>query len=151
MPGENRGMIKPRPKPASTRSSIVFSTIVVPVQAAAEKTTTRPYRQRRGLAASQSASQMRPGSSGDSNFHAQNGWSSFRSPAFSSSKRLKLVPEPRIFTLDWELVPEPLPILHFSATHTYQNLGWIPPCNWLSIYFINFDCYFALNQNVVVQ
>ena len=49
------------------------------------------------------------------------------SPAFSSSKRLKLVPEPRIFTLDRELVPEPGPIFHFAAAHTYQNLGWVPP------------------------
>ena len=71
-------------------------------------------------------SQTRPGSSGDWHFHAQNGSSSFRSPAFSSSKRLKLVPEPRIFTLDRELVPEPLPIFHFAAAHTYQNLGWVP-------------------------
>ena len=60
-------------------------------------------------------------------FHAQNGSSSFRSPAFSSSKRLKLVPEPHIFTLDRELVPKPLPIFHFAAAHTYQNLGWVPP------------------------
>ena len=68
-------------------------------------------------------SQTRPGSSGDSHFHAQNGSSSFRSPAFSSSKRLKPVPEPRIFTLDRELVPEPLPIFNFAAAHTYQYLG----------------------------
>ena len=79
--------------------------------------------QRRGLAAGQSASQTRPGSSGESHVHAQNGSSSFRSPAFSSSKRLKLVPEPRIFTLDRELVPEPGPIFHFAAAHTYQKLG----------------------------
>ena len=65
--------------------------------------------------------------SGDSHFHAQNGSSSFRSPAFSSSKRLKLVPEPHIFTLDREPVLEPLPIFHFAAAHTYQNLGWVPP------------------------
>ena len=71
--------------------------------------------------------QTRPGSSGDSHFHAQNGSSSFRSPAFSSSKRLKLVPELRIFTLDRELVPDPLPIFHFAAAHTYQNLGWVTP------------------------
>ena len=88
---------------------------------------TQRVRQRRELAAGQSASQARPGSSGDSHFHAQNGSSSFRSPAFSSSKRLKLVPEPRIFTLDRELVPEPGPIFHFAAAHTYQNLGWVPP------------------------
>ena len=82
-------------------------------------------------------SQTRPGSSRDWHFHAQNGSSSFRRPAFSRSKRLKLVrrlafsrskrlklvPEPRIFTLDWELVPEPLPIFHFATAHTYQNLG----------------------------
>ena len=56
-------------------------------------------------------------------FTLKNGSSSFRSPAYSSSKRLKLVPEPRIFTLDRELVPEPWPISHFAAAHTYQNLG----------------------------
>ena len=38
----------------------------------------------------------------DSHFHAQKGSSSFRSPAFSSSKWVKLVPEPHIFTLDRE-------------------------------------------------
>ena len=69
--------------------------------------------------AGQSASQTRPGSSGDSHFHAQNGSSSFRSPAFSSSKRLKLVPEPRIFTLDRELIPEPGPIFHFAVAHVW--------------------------------
>ena len=37
-----------------------------------------------GLVAGQSASQTRPGSSGDSHFHAQNGSSSFRSPAFQA-------------------------------------------------------------------
>ena len=36
---------------------------------------------------------------GDSHFHAQNGSGSFRRFAFSRSKRLKLVPEPRIFKL----------------------------------------------------
>ena len=61
--------------------------------------------------------------SGDTHFHAQNGSSSFQSPAFSSSKRLKLVPEPHIFTLDRESVPEPLPIFPFAMAHTYQNLG----------------------------
>ena len=95
--------------------------------------------------------------SGAPHFQAQNGSSSFRSPAFSSSKRLKLVPEPRIFKLKTaqarsgaphfqaqngsssfrspafssskrlKLVPEPLPIFHFAAAHTYQNLGWVPP------------------------
>ena len=67
----------------------------------------------------------------------------FRRFAFSRSKRIKLVPEPRIFTLitaqarsgaphfqaqniftlDRELVSEPLPIFHFAAAHTFQNLG----------------------------
>ena len=61
--------------------------------------------------------------SGAPHFHAQNGSSSFRSPTFSCSKWLKLVPEPHIFTLDRELVPEPLPIFHFAAAHAYQNLG----------------------------
>ena len=83
----------------------------------------RPAQPERGLAAGQSASQTRPGNSGDSHFHAENGSSSVRSPAFSRSKRLNLVPEPRIFTLDRELVPEPGPIFHFAAAHTYQNLG----------------------------
>ena len=69
--------------------------------------------QRRGLAAGQSASQTRSGSSGDSHFHA--------------SKRIKLVPEPRISMLDRELDPEQGPIFHFAAAHTYQNLGWVPP------------------------
>ena len=41
-------------------------------------------------------------------FHAQNGSSSVRSPAFSRSTV--------------ELGPEPVPIFHFAATHTYQNL-----------------------------
>ena len=67
------------------------------------------------------------GRSGAPHFHAQNGSSSFRSPPFSSSKRLKLVPETPIFTLDRELVPEPLPFFHFASAHTYQNLGWVPP------------------------
>ena len=49
--------------------------------------------------AKHSAAPRVSGRSGDSHFHAQNGSSSFRSPAFSRSKRLKLVPEPRIFKL----------------------------------------------------
>ena len=88
-------------------------------------------RQRRGLAAvpeicifTLKTDQAR---SGAPHFHAQNGSSSFRSHAFSRSKRLKLVPEPHIFTLDRELVPEPLPIFHFAAAHTYQNLGVSTP------------------------
>ena len=67
------------------------------------------------------------GSSGDSHFHAQNGSSSFRSPAFSSSKRLKLVPEPRIFTLDRELVAEPGPMFHFAAAHYLPKFGVSTP------------------------
>ena len=74
----------------------------------------------------------------------------FRRLKFSRSKRIKLVPEPciftlktaqarsgarifkldpehRRFTLDRELVTEPLPIFHFAAAHTYQNFGWVPP------------------------
>ena len=91
---------------------------------------TQSVRQRRGLAGvpeirifTLKTDQAR--AFGDSHFHAQNGSSSFRSPAFSRSKRLKLVPEPHIFTLDRELVPEPLPIFHFAAAHAYQNLGWV--------------------------
>ena len=60
---------------------------------------TQSVRQRPGLAAGQSASQTRPGSSGAPHFHARP-WSSFPSPG-------------RFF--------------HFAAAHTYQNLGWVPP------------------------
>ena len=95
---------------------------------------TQSVRQRPGLAAGQSASQkMRisgtartavpeiriftlktaQARSGAPQFHAQNGSSSFWSPAFSRSTV--------------ELVPEPGPIFHFAAAHTYQNLGWVPP------------------------
>ena len=88
---------------------------------------TQSVRQRRGLAA---VPEIRiftlktdQAHSGALHFHAQNGSSSFRSPAFSSSKRLKLFPEPHIFTLHRKLVPEPLPIFHFAAAHTYQQLG----------------------------
>ena len=35
-----------------------------------------------------------------------------------------LVPEPRIFTLDRELVPEPLPIFHFAAAHRLPTKIW---------------------------
>ena len=47
----------------------------------------------------------------------------FRRGAFSRSKRFKLVPVPRIFALDRDLVPEPWPMFYFAAAHTYQNLG----------------------------
>ena len=73
--------------------------------------------------AKRSAAPRVRGRSGDTHFHAQNGSSSFRRLVFSSSKRLKLVPEPHIFTLDREPVPEPLPIFQFAAAHTNQNLG----------------------------
>ena len=43
--------------------------------------------------------------------NAQNASSSDRSPAFSRSTRTR------------ELGPEPGPIFHFAAAHTYQNLG----------------------------
>ena len=95
---------------------------------------TQSVRQRRGVS----------GRSGDLHFHAQNGSSSFPEPCiFNAQKRLKLVPEPRIFklktaqarsgaphfhTLDRELVPEPLPIFHFAAAHTYTKIwGRVPP------------------------
>ena len=93
----------------------------------AGSTRTQSVRQRRGVLAvpeirifTLKTDQAR---SGAPHFHAQNGSSSFRSPAFSSSKRLKLVPEPRISTLDRELFPEPWQNFHFAAAHTYQNLG----------------------------
>ena len=79
--------------------------------------------------AKRSAAPRRPGSSGDSHFHAQNGSSSFRSPAFSRSKRLKLVPEPRIFTLDRELVPFfTLPRQHNVPFFTLpRHMTYTPP------------------------
>ena len=108
-----------------------FNPFIVFPRPTAGSARTQSVRQRRGLAAvpeirifTLKTDQAR---SGAPHFHAQNGSSSFRSPAFSSSKRLKLVPEPHTFTLDGELVPEPLPIFHFAAAHTYQNLRWVPP------------------------
>ena len=53
------------------------------------------------------------GRSGDSHFHAHNGSNSFRSPTFSRSKRLKLVPEPRIFKLKTAQARSGAP--HFQA------------------------------------
>ena len=47
--------------------------------------------------------------SGAPHFQAQYGSSSFRSPAFSRS------------------TGNSLPIFHFAAAHTYQNLGWVLP------------------------
>ena len=65
--------------------------------------------------------------SGDSHFHAQNGSSSFRSPEFSRSKRLKLVPEPHIFTCDRELVPEPCPFFTLPRHMPTKIWGEYPP------------------------
>ena len=80
-------------------------------------------------AAGQSASQTRPGSFRDSHFHAQNGSSSFRSPAFSSSKPLKLVPEGPAFSCSiGSSVPEPGPIFHLAAgTYPTKIWGEYPP------------------------
>ena len=78
------------------------------------------------------------GRSGAPHFHAQNSSSSFRSPAVSSSKRLKLVPEPHIFTLDRELVPEHLPI--FTLPRHIPTKIWCeyppPPPGPCSYHFI---------------
>ena len=43
--------------------------------------------------------------------------------ARSGARIFKLDPEHRSFTLDRELVTEPLPIFHFAAAHTYQHFG----------------------------
>ena len=59
-----------------------------------------------GLAAGQSASQMRPGSSGDLHFHAQPGSISVRNPAFPRSTQLKLGPEPWGYYLETD--PDPV-------------------------------------------
>ena len=88
---------------------------------------TQSVRQRRELAAGQSASQTRlavpetriftlktdQARSGAPHFQAQNGWSSFRSPAFSRSTRSSLRSPGPFFTL--------------PRHTTYQNLGWVPP------------------------
>ena len=76
--------------------------------------------------AKRSAAPRVRGRSGDTHLpQAQNGSSLYPERIFSN--RLKLVPEPHLFTLDREPVPEPLPIFHFAAAHTYQNLGSVPP------------------------
>ena len=86
--------------------------------------------------AKRSAAPRVSGRSGDSHFrHAQNS-SSFRSPAFSRSKRLKLVPEPRIFKLKTAQARFGAPhfharpgarsgaLAHFSLCRgTYRTLG----------------------------
>ena len=69
-------------------------------------------------------SQTHPGSSGESHFHAKTDQARSGAPPIF---KLKLVPETHTFTLDRELVPEPLPFFHFAAAHSYQNLGWVPP------------------------
>ena len=65
----------------------------------------------------------------------------FRRLAFSRSKRIKLVPEPRIFKLKTAQARSGAPhfyarpgarsragpIFHFAAAHTYQNFGRVPP------------------------
>ena len=85
------------------------------------------FRNAKRLAAGQSASARRVLAIPESiAFHAQNGSSSFRSPSFLSSKRLKLVPETLIFT-DLERVSEPLPMFYFTAAHNYLNLGRVSP------------------------
>ena len=65
--------------------------------------------------------------SGAPHFHAQNGSSSFWGPGFSSSKRLKLIPEPHIFTLDRELVPEPCPFFTLPRHIPTKIWGEYPP------------------------
>ena len=65
-------------------------------------------RQRRGLAAGQSVSQTRPGSSGDSHFHAQN--------------RIKPVPQPCIFTLKTAQARSGAP--HFHARPGARSGAW---------------------------
>ena len=79
--------------------TIIFKISLISTHSSPPTAGSAHVRQRPGLAAGQSASQTRPGSSGDPHSHAQNGSSSVRSPAFSCSKRLKLGPEPHIFTL----------------------------------------------------
>ena len=77
--------------------------------------------------------------SGDTHFPAQNGSSLFWSPPFSSSKRLKLVPEPHIFTLDREPVPEPLPILpRHIPTKIWGEYPPPPPPRPLNLCFLLF-------------
>ena len=109
--------------------TIIFKFSLISTRSSPPTAAAQRVRQRRGLAAvpeirifKPSAAPRVSGRSGAPHFHAQNGSSSFRSPPFSSSKRLKLVPETPIFTLDRELVPEPLPFFHFAVAHTYQNL-----------------------------
>ena len=102
--------------------TIIFKISLISTRSSPPTSRTQSVRQRRGL-----ARRVLHGSSGDSHFHAQNGSSSFRSPAFSSSKRLKLVPEPRIFKLDRELVPEPLPIFTLPRHIPTKIWGDYPP------------------------
>ena len=77
-------------------------------------------------AAGQSASQTRPGSSGDSHFHAQNGSSSFRSPAFSRSSGSSFRSPSQFFTL-----PRHIPIPKFGVS---TNPPPPPPLRVLNAY-----------------
>ena len=75
--------------------TIIFKISLISSPLTAGSARTQSIRQHRGLA----ASQTRPGSSGDSHFHAQNGSSSFRSPAFSRSTRSSFRSPCPFFTL----------------------------------------------------
>ena len=97
-----------------------FSTRSPPPPAGSAQT--QIVRQHPGLAAGQSASQTCPGSSGDPHFHAQNGSSSVRSPAVSRSKRLKLGPEPRSFTLKTAQAHSGAP--HFMLVRGARSGAW---------------------------
>ena len=73
--------------------------------------------------ASQSASQTRPGSSGDSHFHAQNRIKLGPETRIFTLKTAQARSGARIFTLDRELVPKPEPIFTVPRHMTYQTLG----------------------------
>ena len=77
--------------------------------------------------AKHSAAPRRPGSSGELHFHAQNGPSSFQNPLFSRSKRLKLVLEPRIFTLDRSSFRSPGPFFTLPRHMPSKIWGEYPP------------------------
>ena len=131
--------------------TIIFKISLISTRSSPPTAAAQRIRQRRRLAAvpeirifKRSAVPRVSGRCGVPHFHAQNGSSSFRSPAFSSSKWLKLVPEHHIFTFDRDLVPEPLPIFPFAAAHTYQNLGW--SSNLLG--FLPFPCNFIVSPHI---
>ena len=81
----------------------------------ADSARTRSVRQRRRLAAVP-------------DFHAQNGSSSFRSHAFSRSKRLKLVPEPRIFKLKTAQACSGAPHFHARTGARFGALAHFSLC-----------------------